>query len=91
MNLIGFLKNIAYELSRKNMLIEEKINDIFKAKLECGCFGYDCCTGFTQLASHNKSINKGFYFADNGDLYFGTHEQAKAVRAGKPNTGTKIN
>ena len=91
MNLSGFLKNIVHEVSRKNMLIEGLINDIFKEKLECGCFGYDCCIGFTQLASHNKAIKKGLYFADNGDLYFGTIEQAKAVRAGDPNTGTKLN
>lgn len=91
MNLSGFLKNIVHQVSQKNMLIEGLINDIFKEKIECGCFGYDCCVGFTQLASHDKSIKKGFYFDDAGDLYLGTHSQAKDIREGKPNTGTKIN
>lgn len=90
MNLVGFLKNIIHELSRKNMLIEGLINDIFKEKLECGCFGYDCCIGFTQLASHNKSIKKGLYFDDNGNLMIGTYQQAKNLRAGEPDTGTYI-
>lgn len=91
MNILGFLKNIANEVSKKNIAIEEMINNIFKAKLECGCFGYDCCVGYLQLPSHNKTLKKGFYMTDNGDLYFGTLAQAKAVRAGEPNTGTKIN
>lgn len=91
MNLVGFLKNIVHEVSRKNMLIEGLINDIFKEKLECGCFGYDCCIGYLQLPSHVKTLKKGFYMDDAGDLYFGTIDQAKAIRAGEPNTGTKIN
>ncbi len=90
MNILGFLKNIANEVSKKNMAIEDAINKIFKEKLECGCFGYDCCLGYLQLPSHIKSIKKGFYYDDLGDLYIGTIEQVKAVRAGEPNTGTKI-
>lgn len=91
MNILGFLKNISHEVSRKNMLIEDAINNVFKEKLECGCFGYDCCIGYLQLPSHNSAIKKGFYLDDAGDLYFGTIDQVRVLRDTGVNTGTKLN
>lgn len=91
MDLVGLFKNAATYISKKGNRLEDAVNDMFKAKLKCGCFGYDCCIGYTQMASHKSDIKKGFYFDDAGDLYFGTYDQAKALREGEPNTGIKIN
>lgn len=92
--IVGFLKNVAFELKRKNKVAAKAIDDVFKAKMECDGFGYDACDGILQLPNSEKNAanpKKSLYLADNGDLYFGTTEQARTYRKTGVNAGTKLN
>lgn len=96
MNILGFFKNVAYEIGRKNEDVAKSVDDVFKAKMDCGCFAYDCCDGIVQLPQSEKNRkaglpNKAMYLADNGDLYFGTVAQARTYRKTGVNGGTKLN
>lgn len=97
MNVIaGFFKNIVFEIKRKNKVVTDGFDDIFKAKMDCGTFGYDACDGIVQIPQSEKNRNAGLpnkalYLADNGDLYFGTVAQARTYRKTGVNGGTKLN
>jgi hypothetical protein len=54
------------------------VNDVFAYLWDCGCFGYDCCTGTMKLQDVSGN-GKDYIWNDNGALVFGTKEEAIAA------------
>jgi hypothetical protein len=90
--LVGFFKNIFAEITGGNKEVSKAVDSPFKAKWKtCGtCFSYECdCDHGVALPVADDSTKRILYVVNN-QLFFGTMENLKTVRAGGANGGTRL-
>ena len=90
--LLGWFKNIVYEILKGNNEVSKAVDSPFAAKWKSckKCFSYECeCDHGVALPVADASTKRILYVV-NDQLFFGTMENLKTVRAGGANGGTRL-